>query len=659
MNLENQESNESESIVLDLESLTTQYKNLLIQYKQAVLNYVNYLKQESTTPCGKYTSTSNNIDQECYNEIWRNGGCTQPPRQMSSQTAGMTLDDWITDTFNWATKTDYDSRMGCYGHVDATYFIVAVGSTDSNIWSNGKMVNDNLSGNIKNICTGSDGKTIIGITMNNQIVTKSSWDAPVWSAPIISYSCISGPSCSSTLLDTRTGAGEPTTLFSSGGNNYCCANKCYNKNEADCGNDKFAGVCSTGYYQTYVDAPSNGQTEVNFIAIAQGPDGTLVAIGAADHQLWTAPNLQSCWTNVASQVDEWQDSICIGPNGRIIVGNSGIPYLFYKESYKNLQNQTWIKGCQGCCQDITVAPDGTFLDAGGCAGYTDNQMWSMDSYLNLNGQWKGPYTNSCCIKSLTTIAITNYTSSSYSTATQPNYNVDSQPLTAIQGEAYWGTGAIGTQDPYTGITSVNDCSALCSSTANCTGATFNQSDHGQPMCWLRTGDSPPVVALPNDYAIIPKAKQLLMIVEDINIQLTAVNQLIQKDANNGQPLYNSQSVQRRIKTNELITQFVQLTKERERIQKLVNKYETLDRKEETGNIIVNQNYYSFYLLLALVVIIVIVLYNFVGPTQTSSYKGIFQSGGGKLGNNAYYIIFSIIFIVLFIHFYNAIKHSIV
>ena len=147
--------------------------------------------------------------------------------------------------------------------------------------------------------------------------------------------------------------------------------------------------------------------------------------------------------------------------------------------------------------------------------------------------------------------------------------------------------------------------------------------------------------------------------EDINIQLTAVNQLIQKDANNGQPLYNSQSVQRRIKTNELITQFVQLTKERERIQKLVNKYETLDQKEETGNIIVNQNYYSFYLLLALVVIIVIVLYHFVGPTQTSSYKSIFQSGGGKLGNNAYYIIFSIIFIVLFLHFYNAIKHSIV
>jgi hypothetical protein len=593
MNLENQESKESESIVLDLESLTSQYKNLLIQYKQAVLNYVNYLKQESITPCGKYTSTSTNIDQECYNQIWRNGGCTQPPRQMSSQTSGMTLDDWITDTFNWATSTDNDSRMGCYGHVpEPSYFIVAVGSSDGNIWSNGKMVNDNSNGNIKNICTGSDGKTIIGITVNNQIVTKPTWDAPLWSAPIISYSC-------------------------------------------------------------------NGKTEVNFIAIEQGSDGTLVAIGANDHQLWSAPNLQSCWTNVASQPDEWQDSICIGPNGRVIVGNSGLQYLFYKDSYKNLQNQTWLRGCQGCVEDSTVSPDGTLWVAGGCSNEDGHQLWSMDSYLNLDYyQWKGPYANSCCIKSLTTVAnIIDYAALGYSTATQPNYNVDSQPLIAVQGEAFWGTGPAGTSDPYTGITSLNECSALCSSTANCTGATFNLADHGQPMCWLRTGDSPPVVSLPNDYAIIPKSKQLLMIVQDINVQLTAVNQLIQRDSNNGQPLYNNQSVERRVKTNELISQFVQLAKERAKIDELVNKYETLDQQEESGNIAINKNYYSFYLLLALVVVIIIILYSFVGPSQISSYKSIFQSGGGKLGNNAYYIIFSIIFMLLFVHFYNEIKHS--
>jgi hypothetical protein len=39
----------SNSIILNLETLRTTYKNLLIQYQQAVANYVNYLKQNSSS----------------------------------------------------------------------------------------------------------------------------------------------------------------------------------------------------------------------------------------------------------------------------------------------------------------------------------------------------------------------------------------------------------------------------------------------------------------------------------------------------------------------------------------------------------------------------------------------------------------------------------
>jgi deoxyribodipyrimidine photo-lyase len=110
------------------------------------------------------------------------------------------------------------------------------------------------------------------------------------------------------------------------------------------------------------------------------------------------------------------------------------------------------------------------------------------------------------------------------------------------------------------------------------------------------------------------------------------------------------------KKSELIKQFVELTKERKKIDEFVNKYQTLDQKQESGNIIINKNMYSFYLLLALAIIIVIILYNFVGSSTTTSSGPIFQSGGGKLGNNAYYIIFGIIFIILFVQFYNKLKH---
>jgi hypothetical protein len=653
---------EPESIVLNLENLNVQYNNLLLQYKQAVANYAAFLEQETQTPCGKYSSGSTNINQSCYNDIWKKAGCTQPARSMTSATASTTLNGWISDSFKWATNTDYNSRMGCYGHADSSYMIIAVSTQGGKLvsrpgltgsWSE---VNDNSS-DMKSICTGSDGRTIIGINSANQIVTKPSWDAPVWSAPIISYSCTLGPSCSSTTIDTRTGAGNPTTLFSSGGKNYCCANKCYNKNEADCGNSNFGG-CLTGYYQTYVDAPNNGKTEVKFMSIAQGPDGSFVAVGT-DHQLWAATSLQSCWTNVQTQ-GEWEYTICIGPNGRLIVTTDDS--VWYKDSYKNLLSQTWKYACPGCCQDITVAPDGTFLDAGGCAARSDNQIWSMDSYMNLNGAWKGPYTNSCCIKSLTTVANTNYTASGYSTATQPNYNIDSQPLTSIKGQAFWGTGPVGSQNFYTNITNVNDCQALCSSTANCTGATFNPTDNGRPMCWLRTGEGTPMPSLPTDYAIVPKAVQLLSVIDQINTQLISVNDIILKDITNGQPIYNDEAISRKNKTQELIQNYENLQKERAKIKEQINSYDSLDAEELQGSININQNYYSFLLLMVLVAIIIYIIFRFSNffPSQSNIFSSP-QQGGGLFDTDTntyiYYLIFTMIVLILLVVYYQKIVQT--
>jgi len=657
---------EPESIVLNLENLNVQYNNLLLRYKQAVANYAAFLEQESLTPCGKYSSGSTNIDQPCYNDIWKKAGCTQPARSMSSQTASTTLDGWILDSFKWATNTDYNSRMGCYGHADSAYMIIGVSTQGGKLVSrpglNGSWseVNDNSS-NMKSICTGSDGKTIIGINSANQIVTKPTWDAPTWSAPIISYSCTLSPSCSSTTIDTRTGAGNPTTLFSSGGKNYCCANKCYNKNEADCGNSNFGG-CLTGYYQTYVDAPNNGKTEVKFISIAQAPDGTLVAVGT-DNVLWTAPNLQSCWTNASAgaisttyNTGEWENSVCIGPNGRVIVGNGSD--LWYKDSYKNLQNQLFQYGCRGCCLDITIAPDGALLCAGGCSNEDGNQVWSMDSYLNLDYyQWKGPYTNSCCIKSLTTVAKTNYVASGYSSATQPNYNIDSQPLTSIKGQAFWGTGPIGSQNVYTNITNVNDCQALCSSTANCTGATFNPTDNGRPTCWLRTGEGSPMPSLPTDYAIVPKAVQLLSVIDQINTQLISVNDVILKDITNGQPIYNVEAISRKNKTQELIQNYENLQKEREKIREQINSYESLDAEQLQGSININQNYYSFLLLMVLVAIIIYLIFRFSNffPSQSNIFSSP-QQGGGLFDTDTntyiYYLIFTMIVLTLLVIYYQ-------
>jgi len=63
---------ESESIAMNLESLKAEASKLLIQYKQAVLNYVNYLREESLSP-----STSRSVSSVNGQSYWGSFGISQ------------------------------------------------------------------------------------------------------------------------------------------------------------------------------------------------------------------------------------------------------------------------------------------------------------------------------------------------------------------------------------------------------------------------------------------------------------------------------------------------------------------------------------------------------------------------------------------------------
>jgi hypothetical protein len=65
-NSKNNESDKSDSMALNLESLNKEYKNLLIEYEQAVANYVNYLKQELNQPCSEYKANNKDSSQDCH-----------------------------------------------------------------------------------------------------------------------------------------------------------------------------------------------------------------------------------------------------------------------------------------------------------------------------------------------------------------------------------------------------------------------------------------------------------------------------------------------------------------------------------------------------------------------------------------------------------------
>ena len=569
------EYQESNSIALNLETLSGQYQNLLIQYEQAVANYINYLNQEASQPCGEFNSNSTGINQRCYQYIWQQSGCGAGTAQADASTTwaqGMTLDGLINDSFLWSTMTDYNHRMGCYGNPGNTYIILCVG-TDGNLYSRQGLdapwqrINDDSNGNISSICTGADGQTIICTNVVNDIWIKPSWDAPNWQGPV---------------------------------QNPCCV-----------------------------------------MSVAQGQDETIVGVGMS-YALWSKANLNGNWSQTASP-GEWISSICIAPDGSIFaIGQGG--QIWKKNSYQNLTSQQWqYQGSGTCCvKSITVAPDGTFIGVG-----TDDQLYTKASYTDLSTPWQGPFStenSSCCAVSITTVANPNYNASNYNQASQPNYNIGAQPLTSVSGSTFWGTSGISQNNSAT----LQECQASCSSTPGCTGATFNPTAYAQPMCWLRGGQGQISPGLESDNAIVQEGQQLLQIVQNINQQLTSVNQQIQEQTNNGQPLYDEQSTQRALKTSNLISQFIQLNEERERISQMVNEYQTLDEQQTEGNITISQKYYSFLLLLGLVIIVIILLYKFGLSSPVTPTSPPLMQTGGELGTNTYYIIFGIVLVILIV-----------
>jgi len=223
-------------------------------------------------------------------------------------------------------------------------------------------------------------------------------------------------------------------------------------------------------------------------------------------------------------------------------------------------------------------------------------------------------------------------------------NGDSDNMQTLQGRAFWGDKSIAENN----LPSLQECQAACSTTQGCTGATFNKIDHAEPICALRGGDGKIVNGLPNDYAIIPKGKLLLTIVNDINEKLTKINQQILSKIDNSKTLYSENSQNNELKNSELREQYNKLIIDRTNIKKMIDEYKTLDQKQVESNIIINQNYYSFLLLMGLVIAVIFILYKFSGSIQqTNSLQS-----GGYMNNNTYFIFGIILLLIIAIFLYN-------
>ncbi len=214
---------------------------------------------------------------------------------------------------------------------------------------------------------------------------------------------------------------------------------------------------------------------------------------------------------------------------------------------------------------------------------------------------------------------------------------------SIKGKAYLGTGSAGSSTADT----VQECIASCSQNSKCTGATFVSN-----QCQIRTGNSNIIASNnSNSYAIIPKEKQLLLNMENINDQLININKQISRTIQKGEPVYNKSQKLSREKTKELIQSYSKLLEERDNIKVMLNQYETLNDTNSETQIKINQNYYSYILLLILAVAVCFLLYKMTSSNSQPQFTSNIQYGG-DLNNNVYLIIVIIIAVIFCTRYFS-------
>ena len=219
-------------------------------------------------------------------------------------------------------------------------------------------------------------------------------------------------------------------------------------------------------------------------------------------------------------------------------------------------------------------------------------------------------------------------------------------MTSVKGTTFWGASSLSQST----LKTVGECEALCSTTAGCSGATYNETS---TICSLRKGNGDIMTGSSDDYSIVPKSLSLLKIVQNINDKLTQVNEKIQKISQPIETQFNAEAQQRSNSNTNLIDQYNNLVGERDKIQKMLNEYQTLDEQQVEGNIHISQNYYSFILLMLLAILVIFLLYKFSMPSAQPSTT--FVQNGGELGTSAYYMVFGFFLLILLLTCYNKYK----
>lgn len=172
----------------------------------------------------------------------------------------------------------------------------------------------------------------------------------------------------------------------------------------------------------------------------------------------------------------------------------------------------------------------------------------------------------------------------------------------VPSKVFWGTGAIQQKS----VSTIAECTALCSADSKCTGATFDSS---AKSCWTRSGNAGLVSGTATQTAIVSELVNAANTLDTLNIKLLGLLKKM-NDINKTTTVNLQSTTDNNISTNNIYLgkRFESLMADRENINNILKEYGEINVKNNDQNMYLYQNQTSYMLwsLLCFIFVVIVV-----------------------------------------------------
>ncbi len=172
-------------------------------------------------------------------------------------------------------------------------------------------------------------------------------------------------------------------------------------------------------------------------------------------------------------------------------------------------------------------------------------------------------------------------------------------FTSLPGRSWWGTGGLA-EGP---ATTEKECEDMCTSSAQCSGATFNPVKR---YCWTRSGDSGLSVGQENEYALITQEKEALVMMKFVNDQLLDLNLAITQEFQNITPEVKEQNDEKNEQQQKLVASYEKLREHKIELDRQLGEYHLVKEEQESQLLYTNQQniHLRFWIFVTCIMVII-------------------------------------------------------